>query len=329
MPPRLRTAALARPSPLSWLALSPPRNLSLASTRSFALAAPVQAGKKSASSSQWIQRQRNDPYVRARASTASSPSSTESPASTAFVSRAAFKLIDLQQAWKGDVKLLRPGMSVVDLGAAPGGWIQAAQHILQGRATVVGVDLLPLQRAIGERDGVRFVQGDFLDPAVQRQLRRAVAEATGKDSVDLVLSDMMGNMTGSTTRDGTISLELCRAALAFALDHLDPIPLPLPPADSPDAKSLTANALARILPVQLVLKHFASGLTAELRNELQAQFRVVKWIKPMSSRKSSKEGFFVCAGFRGRDVADAQRREGTASDSGGGGDEKTSSGLYF
>ncbi|GJN91050.1 hypothetical protein Rhopal_004065-T1 [Rhodotorula paludigena] len=312
---------------MAWLALSPPRNLSLASTRSFALAAPVQAGKKSASSSQWIQRQRNDPYVRARASTASSPSSTESPASTAFVSRAAFKLIDLQHAWKGDVKLLRLGMSVVDLGAAPGGWIQAAQHILQGRATVVGVDLLPLQRAIGERDGVRFVQGDFLDPAVQRKLRQAVAEATGKDSVDLVLSDMMGNMTGSTTRDGTISLELCRAALAFALDHLEPIPLP--PADPPDAKPPTANALARILPVQLVLKHFASGLTAEFRNELQAQFRVVKWIKPASSRKNSKEGFFVCAGFRGRDVVEAQRREGTASDSGGGRDEEISGGLYF
>ncbi|BGP48807.1 2' O-ribose methyltransferase [Rhodotorula kratochvilovae] len=264
-----------------------------AALRARPSAAAVQSGKKGASSQVWIQRQRNDPYVRARASSGTNPS-TET--STSFVSRGAFKLLELHAGWKGDVKLLRPGMAIVDIGAAPGGWIQAALEILHGRGTVVGVDLLPLQRAIGERDGVRFVQGDFLDPVVQARVRAAVREENGKDEVDLVVSDMMAAMSGNAMRDASLSLSLCEAALAFGVATLSPVP---PPSASSPAPAATPPT--RTLPVQLVIKHFTSEFTEQFRKDLGRHFRLVRWVKPPSSRKDSKEGFFVCAGFRGRD----------------------------
>ncbi|GAA5876054.1 hypothetical protein JCM3774_004490 [Rhodotorula dairenensis] len=253
------------------------------SVRWFA-ASPAQAKAKSGSSSQWLERQKNDPYVRARA--AHGLVVTDSAPST-YVSRAAFKLIELKEAWKGTVPMLRPGMTVVDLGAAPGGWIQAADQVLGGRGTIVGVDLLPLHTAIPRDEaGIRFVQGDFTTPGVQNKVKQILRDETGRREVDLVLSDMMGNVTGNMLRDATISLELCETALSFALAHLAP--------SVADPTSKTAH------PVQFVVKHFTSGATDELRKRLASLFYVVKWIKPHSSRKASREGFFVCAGLRPR-----------------------------
>jgi 23S rRNA (uridine2552-2'-O)-methyltransferase len=250
--------------------------------RSFA-SSRVEPKAKGGSSSQWLERQKNDPYVRARAAqglvdTDSAPSS--------YVSRAAFKLIELKEAWKGTVPMLRPGMTIVDLGAAPGGWIQAADQILGGRGTIVGVDLLPLHTSIPKDEaGIRFIQGDFTTPAVQNKVKQILREATGRGEVDLVVSDMMGNVTGNMLRDGTISLELCETALSFALAHLAP-------STTADPTSKTAH------PVQFVVKHFTSGATSDLRKRLASLFYVVKWVKPHSSRKASREGFFVCAGLR-------------------------------
>ncbi|GAA5987841.1 hypothetical protein JCM10908_007238 [Rhodotorula pacifica] len=259
------------------------------SVRSFA-SSRTQAKAKSGSSSQWLQRQKNDPYVRARAAhglseTANAPSS--------YVSRAAFKLIELKEAWKGDERMLRPGMTIVDLGAAPGGWIQAADQVLGGRGTIIGVDLLPLHTAIPKDDGsIRFVQGDFTTTPVQDKVQEILRAETGRVRVDLVVSDMMGNVTGNMLRDSTISLELCETALSFALAHLAP--------STADPSSKTAH------PVQFVVKHFTSGATSDLRKRLASLFYVVKWVKPHSSRKASREGFFVCAGLRpGKEALDA------------------------
>ncbi|KPV77818.1 uncharacterized protein RHOBADRAFT_41816 [Rhodotorula graminis WP1] len=332
---RLRSAAL--PSPTSWL-LHPsssrlaPRTFSPSPTRLFTSSSSANTAKKGAASQVWIQRQRNDPYVRARAASGTNPS-TET--NTAFVSRAAFKLLELHQGWKGDLKLLRPGMAIVDLGAAPGGWIQAALEVVHHRGTtLVGVDLLPLQRAIGERDSVHFVQGDFLDPVVQARVRATVRRESRRDQVDLVLSDMMAAMSGNALRDASISLALCEAALAFAVATLSPAhprrPVPAASPDSPPpAAAPTAAASGRALPVQLVIKHFTSEFTEQFRRDLGRHFHVVRWIKPPSSRKDSKEGFFVCAGFRGRQEGDVE----SASVSGHGGEPSSSgkkrSSLYF
>jgi 23S rRNA (uridine2552-2'-O)-methyltransferase len=188
-------------------------------------------------------------------------------------------------------------MTVVDLGAAPGGWIQGAQEILQGEGYIVGLDLLPLQRDIGNTPGVKFIQGDFLDAVTWSKLRRALKDLTRLDhpTVDLVLSDMMGSMSGSPTRDAQISLDLSEAALEFAVQHLTPF--------APPASSSADKGRAAVPPVQLIIKHFTSTFTADFRKELQRHFKLVKWVKPGSSRGESREGFFVCAGFKGSDDA--------------------------
>lgn len=80
---------------------------------------------------------------------------------------------------------MRPQMVIVDLGAAPGGWIQAADSVLQGTGTIVGVDLLKLQQGVGDADGVHFVQGDFLDPKVQARLREALLDMSGNSACQM------------------------------------------------------------------------------------------------------------------------------------------------
>ncbi|GAA5839143.1 hypothetical protein JCM11251_003687 [Rhodosporidiobolus azoricus] len=293
----LRARPSTLPSPSSWLLRYPSSTAANVFSRSFHLSTPLETRKKA---SQWVQRQQNDPYVRAR-SAANSPSPI-SATSTTFVARSAFKLLELNQSWHGDTPTLRPGMTVVDLGAAPGGWIQAAQEVLQGKGFVVGVDLLPLQRGIGELEGVSFVQGDFLDPVTQAKVRRALKLASSKDGdapqVDLVLSDMMANMSGSTLRDAQLSLDLSQAALQFAVQQLSPHSPPQPVASSSPRSPVSRTPA--VPTVQLIIKHFTSTFTPDFRKELQRHFSLVKWVKPASSRGESREGFFVCAGFRGR-----------------------------
>ncbi|GAA6064403.1 hypothetical protein JCM10212_007141 [Sporobolomyces blumeae] len=272
------------------------------------------SSSRSPSSNVWIQRQRNDPFVRKRQSTLDP--------NTSFVSRSAFKLLELHDSHSPPAngpKLLRPGMAIVDLGAAPGGWIQAAQHVLEGRGTVVGVDLLPLQRGIGHLDGVRFVRGDFLDPRVQGKVRQAIADATGKRTshVDLVLSDMMANTTGSSIRDADLSLTLCESALAFALESLSPSS----GQQRPDAAT---SATTPSLPIQFVTKHFASHYTTEFQARLRRYFNLVKWVKPESSRKQSKEGFFVCSGLKARSEWPQEERKPAGNEAEPGDDD-----LYF
>lgn len=126
------------------------------------------ASSRSPSSSVWLQRQQNDPFVRQR------------QAANSFVSRSAFKLLELDEKL-GLFK--KSGMAVVDLGAAPGGWIQAADQSLGGTGTIVGVDLLPLKlsKIASNTERIGFVKGDFLDPRTQANLRKTLDRVTGKE----------------------------------------------------------------------------------------------------------------------------------------------------
>ncbi len=127
-----------------------------------------------------------------------------------YRSRAAFKLLEIADR----DKLFRPGMVVVDLGAAPGGWSQVAAQQLDGRGKVIALDLLEM----GAIPGVTFLQGDFTE---DEPLRALEAELGGA-KVDLVLSDMAPNMSGVNVTDQARSFYLAELAMDFALQHMHP-----------------------------------------------------------------------------------------------------------
>ena len=147
--------------------------------------------KRSKSSSRWLAEHASDEFVkRAKAE--------------GWRSRAVYKLQQIQEA----EKLLRPGMSLVDLGAAPGGWSQYAARILGKKSRIVATDILPMDAI----PGVEFVQGDFREEAVLEQVLAQV----GADKVDLVLSDMAPNMAGIDAVDQPRSMYLAELAIEFA-----------------------------------------------------------------------------------------------------------------
>ena len=142
----------------------------------------------------WLQRQLNDPYVRAAVE-------------QGWRSRAAFKLIELDERFH----LIKRGARVVDLGAAPGGWTQVA--VKRGAAQVVGIDLLPIEPIAG----ASLIQGDFTEDAMDARLKHVLG---GK--ADLVLSDMAPNTTGHTMTDHIRIMGLADLALHFAVETLEP-----------------------------------------------------------------------------------------------------------
>ncbi|HEY6985365.1 MAG TPA: 23S rRNA (uridine(2552)-2'-O)-methyltransferase RlmE [Rhodanobacteraceae bacterium] len=150
---------------------------------------------RSKSSSRWLQEHFSDPYVkRARAE--------------GWRSRAVFKLEELIER----DRLLKPGMVVVDLGAAPGGWSQVVRERLGDRGRVIALDILPMQ-GIG---GVDFILGDFREEDVLKRLEDHLDGA----SVDLVLSDMAPNLSGMNSVDQPRTMHLAELAEDFAQGHL-------------------------------------------------------------------------------------------------------------
>ncbi len=147
---------------------------------------------RTTASQKWLQRQLNDPYVRAAKE-------------QGWRSRAAFKLIELDDRFH----LIDKGSKVVDLGAAPGGWAQVA--VRRGAATVAGVDLLPMDPV----PGTTILQGDFMDDAMPGRLAALLG---GK--ADLVLSDMAPNTTGHNATDHLRIMALADLALHFAVEML-------------------------------------------------------------------------------------------------------------
>jgi 23S rRNA (uridine2552-2'-O)-methyltransferase len=153
--------------------------------------------KRTKSSQRWLQEHESDVFVkRAR--------------EAGFRSRAIFKLEDMQRT----DRLLKPGMTIVDLGAAPGGWSQYAARLLKGQGRVVALDILPMDAITG----VEFIQGDFTTDEVLEQLMSLL----GADRPHLVMSDMAPNMSGIAAVDQDRSMRLAELALDFATRTLAP-----------------------------------------------------------------------------------------------------------
>jgi len=205
------------------------------------------AKRHTASSQAWLERQINDPYAaKARAQ--------------GYRSRAAFKLEEIDDK----LHLIRKGVRVIDLGCAPGGWIQLAQA--RGAGRVVGIDLLPVEPL----PPAIIVQGDFTDPGCGEQLVELLGGAP-----DLVLSDMAPNTMGHRRTDHLRIIALVEAAADFAVHVLKP-----------------GGAL--------VAKAFQGGETAEVLRLLKANFAEVRHIKPKASRTESSEVYLAATGFKGR-----------------------------
>ena len=196
---------------------------------------------RSASSQRWLRRQLNDPFVlKAKAE--------------GYRGRAAYKLRELQEKFQ----ILRPGMNVVDIGCAPGGWLQVIkQHTHHGK--IIGIDLLPTEPL----KGVTLFQGDAREEAEQIRIWQACA-----GTVDVVLSDMAAAMSGHAKTD-----QINVAILAE-----------------------TAWDIAEVILAQgghFACKVFAGGAGQELLQRLKAHFRRVKHVKPTASRKESREMYLV------------------------------------
>ncbi len=176
-------------------------------------------------------------------------------------SRAAYKL---QQLAERD-HLLKPGMVVVDLGCAPGGWAQVAGRVVGPEGRVVGVDLLEMLPV----PGVRFVQGDFGDDAVLAEVEKYLE---GRP-VDLVLSDMAPNMSGVASVDQARSIGLAELALDFAVNHLKP----------------QGNFLVKV---------FQGSGFEQLVAEIRRCFVQVMIRKPEASRSRSNEVYLVGKGLK-------------------------------
>jgi len=176
-------------------------------------------------------------------------------------SRAAYKLEQLAER----DRLLRPGMVVVDLGAAPGGWSQVASRALGGQGRVIAVDLLEMVPL----NGVSFIQGDF----AADEILVAVEQILGVGGADLVLSDMAPNITGVAVVDQARSIGLAELALDFAVNHLN----------------VNGNFLVKVFQ--------GAGFEA-LVATIKLQFKQVLIRKPDASRSRSNEVYIVAKGLR-------------------------------
>lgn len=203
--------------------------------------------KPSKSSKAWLKRQESDPYVK-RAQ------------SEGYRSRAAFKLLEINER----DRLIRPGMTIVDLGAAPGGWSQIAVEKAGPKGRVIALDLVEMQPV----RGAMLIRGDISDSKSVADLRHAL----GDETVDLVLSDMAPNISGIRHADCARSLSLAQYALN------------------------TAQAVLRTGGA-LLIKVFEGADTAELKRGLNDCFSEVVTRKPRASRERSREIYLLGKGF--------------------------------
>lgn len=201
---------------------------------------------KSKSSRRWLDRHFRDQYVK-RAQ------------GEGYRSRAAYKLLEIQER----DRLLRPGMRVVDLGAAPGGWSQVAQQLVGEKGEVVALDILPMDPI----PGVEFIQGDFRETTPLHQLRDLLHD----EPVDLVISDMAPNVSGIAAVDQPRAIYLCELALQFAGEMLKP-------------------------GGGLLVKAFHGEGFDGLVRDLRAAFDRVVSRKPNASRAGSREVYLVAVG---------------------------------
>ena len=205
--------------------------------------------KRSSSSGAWLKEHFDDQYVK-RAQ------------KEGYRSRACYKLLEIQEK----DRLIKPGMCVVDLGSAPGGWSQVAAELVGHNGRVLASDILPMDTLAG----VEFIQGDFTEQSVFDSLLAAIAD----QPVDLVISDMAPNMSGVKDVDQPRSMYLCELALDMAGDVLRP-------------------------GGDFVTKIFQGEGFDEYFRDMRQRFDKVITRKPSASRPRSREVYLLGRGFRG------------------------------
>lgn len=200
------------------------------------------------SSRQWLREHFTDPYVK-------------QAQKEGYRSRAVYKLLELHER----DRLFKPGMTVVDLGAAPGGWCQLVAKLIKPSGRIVAMDLLDIDPI----DGVEFIQGDFSSDAVLEQLMNLL----GDQKVHMVLSDMAPNMSGNESVDMPRSMYLCELALEFAVKVLRP-------------------------EGGFLIKVFQGEGFDALFAEMKRTFKTVVTRKPKASRGRSREVYVLARGLR-------------------------------
>ncbi len=205
--------------------------------------------KKRSSSKAWLKEHRDDHYVKLAQK-------------EGYRSRACYKLLEIQQK----DRLIKPGMTVVDLGSAPGGWSQVAVGLVGHKGRVVASDILPMDNLAG----VEFIEGDFTEESVLEQILAVL----GDSKADLVISDMAPNMSGMAAVDQPRSMYLVELALDLSRRILKP----------------EGAFLAKV---------FQGEGFDELIRTMRGQFREVKSRKPSASRPRSREVYQLGKGFKG------------------------------
>ncbi|MCK4494555.1 MAG: 23S rRNA (uridine(2552)-2'-O)-methyltransferase RlmE [Methylococcales bacterium] len=203
---------------------------------------------RSKSSKQWLQEHFEDAYVK-------------QAQAQGYRSRAVFKLIEIQEK----DKIIKTGMNVVDLGAAPGGWSQYARKIIGQKNKIIALDILP----IDPLTGVDFIQGDFTEDLVLKKLETLLGETT----VGLVLSDMAPNLSGNKSTDQARALYLAELALDSALTILD-----------------KGGAF--------LVKVFQGKGFDDYHRQVKQSFNSVVIRKPKASRARSREVYILGKGFK-------------------------------
>jgi 23S rRNA (uridine2552-2'-O)-methyltransferase len=203
---------------------------------------------KSKSSRRWLDEHVNDPYVK-------------QAQKDGYRSRASYKLLELNDK----DKLIRPGMSVIDLGSAPGGWSQVAGRLVGAKGHVLATDILPMEPVAN----VDFIQGDFTEEAVFQQILAALGDA----KPDLIISDMAPNISGIDAADQAGSMYLLELALDMARQVL----------------KANGNFVAKVFQ--------GEGSDAYIK-ELRTSFTNVTIRKPEASRPRSREVYVVAKGFK-------------------------------
>ncbi|SFQ85945.1 23S rRNA (uridine2552-2'-O)-methyltransferase [Halopseudomonas formosensis] len=204
---------------------------------------------RSKTSKGWLKEHFDDPYVK-------------KAQKDGYRSRASYKLLEIQEK----DRLLRPGMTVVDLGAAPGGWCQVASRLIGEKGRIIASDILPMD---GIAD-VTFIQGDFTEDEVFEQILAAI----GGQPVDLVISDMAPNMSGTPAVDQPRAMYLCELALDMAARVLRP-------------------------GGDFLIKVFHGEGFDDYYRDLRTRFDKVLTRKPGASRDRSRETYLLGRGFKG------------------------------
>ncbi|MBC9250781.1 23S rRNA methyltransferase [Pseudomonas alcaligenes] len=205
--------------------------------------------KRSKSSSRWLNEHVNDPYVK-RAQ------------KDGLRSRASYKLMELNEK----DKLIRPGMLIMDLGSAPGGWSQVAGKLVGEKGRVIATDILPMDPL----DNVDFIQGDFTSDAVFQQL---LDKLDGR-LPDLIISDIAPNISGVAVADQAASMYLVELTLDMVRQVLKP-------------------------GGNYAVKVFQGEGSAEFLKDVRSSFEKVSIRKPEASRPRSREVYLVAKGFKG------------------------------